>query len=56
MILLALIAVPMVLATTVIGIPLAMQFAHGVSSRMSINSANAIEETAKASDQVEHAD
>lgn len=46
MLLVAIVAMPVVLATTVIGIPIAMQFAAGVSSRMSVNTANAMEETA----------
>jgi len=52
MILIAIVAVPVALATTVIGIPIAMQFAAGVSSRMSVNSANATEETGRAANQI----
>lgn len=54
MLLVAIVAVPVVLATTVIGIPIAMQFAGGVSQRMSINSANATEETAASGKQSTH--
>jgi len=53
-ILIAIVAVPMVLATTVIGIPIAMQFANGVSSRMSVNAANALDETAASGKQASH--
>ena len=52
-VLIALVAIPVALGTTVIGIPMAMQFAAGVSSRMSVNSANATEETSRASSQIE---
>lgn len=48
------IVVPSVVVGVVIGVPMALQFANNISSRISINAANATEETAASGRQNRH--
>lgn len=50
-ILLAVMAIAISIPAIIIGVPLSIQFAHGVSANMSINAANAAEEVSKTSRQ-----